>query len=130
VPNYQGKKADDAEKALKTAGFNVTVNEQFSDTVDKGVVISQTPANGTAFKNDTITLNVSKGPELFKVPDVTSNLANPASWTTLEQASKALTDAGFQVKVVDKGRFGIVVKQDPKGGSMKPHGTVVSLWAD
>ena len=130
VPDYTGKKADDAEKALKAAGFNVAVNQQFSDTVANGVVISQTPNSGTAFKNATISLNVSKGPELFKVPDVTSTLANPASWITTEQAAKILKDAGFTVKVVKNGRFGIVVKQDPKGGSMQPHGTLVSLWAD
>ena len=48
---------------------------------------------------------------------------------TLRDTEKTLTDAGFQVKVGKKGRFGVVTSQDPKGGSMKPKGTVVTINA-
>jgi serine/threonine-protein kinase len=111
------------------AGFQVAQKQDFSDTVPAGSVISQDPNSGNGVRGQTITLDVSKGPELFKVPDVTSNLADPLSWTSISQAEKILTEAGFKVKVGKKGRFGVVTSQDPKGGSMKPKGTVVTINA-
>ena len=62
VVDYTGKNAAAAEAALKKAGFKVTVNSQFSDKVDKGLVISQDPNQGIKHKGDTIQLTVSKGP--------------------------------------------------------------------
>jgi serine/threonine-protein kinase len=128
IPDVTGKPADQAEKQLSDLGFQVTTSSDFSDTVKKGDVISQSKT-GSGFKGDAITLDVSKGQELFKVPDVTSNLGNPMSWTSVEQAKKTLQDAGFQVKVGSTGRFGIVTHQDPKGGSMRPKGTLVTIDA-
>ena len=128
IPDFTGKPAAQAQKALTDTGFQVTLSYDFSDTVKKDYVISQSK-KGSGFKGDAISLNVSKGQELFKVPDVTSNLANPLSWVSVEQAKKTLTDAGFQVKVGSNGRFGIVTHQDPKGGSMRPKGTLVTIDA-
>ncbi len=129
ITDYTGQDAAAAQAALTQAGFQVATTQDFSDTVPQGKVISQDPSSGNGVKNQTVTLDVSKGPELFKVPDVTSNLADPLSWTSISQAEKTLTDAGFQVKVGKKGRFGVVTSQDPKGGSMKPKGTVVTINA-
>jgi serine/threonine-protein kinase len=129
ITDYTGQDADKATQALTNAGFKVTTRQDFSDTVPAGSVISQNPNSGTGTRGDTITLDVSKGPELFKVPDVTSNLADPLSWTSISQAKKILEDAGFEVKIGKQGRFGVVTSQDPKGGSMKPKGTVVTINA-
>ncbi len=70
VVDYTGKSAADAEAALKKAGFKVAVNAVFSDDVAKGIVIAQSPREGTKFKGDTIGLRVSKGPDLVTVPNV------------------------------------------------------------
>jgi serine/threonine-protein kinase len=129
IKDYTGQDAGAAADALSKAGFQVATTQDFSDTVPKGKVISQNPNSGNGVRGQTVTLDVSKGPELFKVPDVTSDLANPLSWTSISQAEKILTDAGFKVKVGKKGRFGVVTSQDPKGGSMKPKGTVVTINA-
>ncbi len=129
ITDYSGQDAQAAAAALTQAGFQVATKQDFSDTVPNGKVISQDPNSGNGVRGQTVTLDVSKGPELFKVPDVTSNLADPLSWTSISQAEKILTNAGFKVKVGKKGRFGVVTSQDPKGGSMKPKGTVVTINA-
>src|SRR5690606_13736260 len=76
--DFTGKNADDAEKALKDLGLKVTRKEAFSDTVAKGRVISQSPKSGTGKRGDTITLTVSKGPELFDAPDLDGLLEREA----------------------------------------------------
>jgi len=47
VPDVVDQQRDDAEQALKDAGFEVRVREETVDTIDQdGVVISQDPADG------------------------------------------------------------------------------------
>jgi serine/threonine protein kinase/beta-lactam-binding protein with PASTA domain len=129
IVDYTNQSADLATQALKAAGFNVTPTQDYSTTVPAGSVISQTPNNGGGTLGEPIALDVSKGPQLFKVPDVTSNLSDPQTWNSIVQATKTLADAGFKVKVGKHGRFGVVTSQSPKGGSMEPAGTVVTISA-
>jgi eukaryotic-like serine/threonine-protein kinase len=129
IVDYTNQSGDDATQALRTAGFNVTTTQDYSTTVKAGLVISQTPTGGSGKLGDPVTLDISKGPQLFKVPDVTSNLNDPQSWTSIQQATKTLTNAGFKVAVGSSGRFGVVTKQTPKGGSMEPLGTVITIYA-
>ena len=68
VSNVVGKKQKDAENILKKQGFAVYVRENSSETVPAGVVISQSPAAGTAQKEgSTITIFVSTGKRNIKV---------------------------------------------------------------
>jgi serine/threonine-protein kinase len=129
IVDYTGQSGDDATQALRTAGFNVTTTQDYSTSVKAGLVISQTPTGGSGKLGDPVALDISKGPQLFKVPDVTSNLNDPQSWTSIQQATKTLTNAGFKVAVGSSGRFGVVTKQTPKGGSMEPLGTVITIYA-
>jgi eukaryotic-like serine/threonine-protein kinase len=129
ITDYTNQSADVANQALTSAGFKVTETQDFSTTVPAGSVISQTPNTGTGAIGDPITLDVSKGPQLFKVPDVTSQLSNPLTWNSIEQATKTLADAGFKVRVGTRGRFGVVTSQSPTGGSMEPAGTVITINA-
>ena len=129
IVDYTGQPADQATTALTTAGFNVVPTQDYSTTVKAGSVISQSPSSGTGKLGDTIALDISKGPQLFKVPDVTSNLNDPQSWTSIQQATKTLTDAGFKVKVGASGRFGVVTKETPNHGTMQPLGTVITIYA-
>jgi serine/threonine-protein kinase len=122
VQDFTGKPADQAVATLTDAGLQVDATKQeFSDTVPKGSVIAQTPANGTLFRGETVTLVVSKGPELVKVPNVQGR--------QLEEARKILTDAGFQVKVESfmGGIFGTVRSQNPGADAEVPKGSVVTL---
>ncbi len=64
VPNVVGKTQSDAEKAIKDKGLTVNVVTVNSDTVEKGKVISQSPAGGFSLrKGDMVTINVSLGKE-------------------------------------------------------------------
>ena len=122
VQDFTGKPADHAVTALTDDGLQVDATQQeFSDTVAKGSVISQSPSSGTLYRGDQVKLVVSKGPPLVEVPDVTRKQE--------AEATKILTDAGFQVKVERfmGGIFGTVRSQDPAAGSKHPKGTVVTL---
>ena len=122
VPSVIDKPADEAQKALEALGLKVVRGEPVnSETVPSGAVVSQTPATGTLFKGDTVTIVPSKGPVLIQVPDVTLKKVN--------DATKILKDLGLQVKVSQV--FGGVLKtvrfQDPAAGTMVRRGTVVTL---
>jgi serine/threonine-protein kinase len=122
VQDFTGKPADQAVATLTDAGLQVDATKQeFSDDVPKGSVISQTPANGTLFRGEQVTLVVSKGPELVKVPNVQGK--------QLQEAQQILEGAGFQVKVENfmGGIFGTVRSQNPGPDAEVPKGSVVTL---
>ncbi len=121
VPDYTGKKADDATKALTDLGLKVDASTQEnSDTVATGDVISQDPRDGTLFRGDTVTLVVSKGPVMVDVPNVIGKQVG--------EARTILEGAGFQVKVERAlgGIFGTVRFQDPEKGQA-PKGSTVTV---
>ena len=87
IPSVKGMTETEAVAKLEEAGFGVTVTEGNSDTVKKGLVISQTPgANSLGNKGDTITIVISQGPKivLVAVPNVV-NMSQNAAISTLEQ---------------------------------------------
>ena len=62
VPNVTGQTLETAENSLKSAGFKVTVNKIYSDTVPENQVINQNPASGSAqVKGSTVVITVSLG---------------------------------------------------------------------
>lgn len=91
VPSVTGLTLDEASALLQTAGLSVRYTEEFSDVIEKGYVIEQTPVADTkAAKNDIVVLIISKGPENFTVPDVYGMTDN--------QAVTILTESGLKVK--------------------------------
>ncbi|GAA3521432.1 Stk1 family PASTA domain-containing Ser/Thr kinase [Nocardioides daeguensis] len=124
VRSFVGKDADRATRVLEKKGLEVeVVEERYSDEVAKGDVISQTPETGTLFKNDTVQLVVSKGPELVEVPAV--------RYSSTDDAVAKLEELGF---VVDKQRATIYLTgsvawdTDPKAGAKLPKGSTVVLY--
>lgn len=78
VPNVIGNSSSTAKSTLENAGFKVAINEQFSSSVSKDIVISQSPqANTMQSQGTQITLIVSKGSEAATTP-VQSNWSD---WT-------------------------------------------------
>ena len=123
VGSWVGKSADDAERALKQRGLKVDVSHQYSDTVSEGVVISQAPPGGTLFKNDTVNLVVSLGPQLFEVPDVVAQ--------GVDDATATLQGAGFNVDVQQAPGYiglGYVFSMDPGAGTELPKGSTVTIY--
>ncbi|MCU6795267.1 Stk1 family PASTA domain-containing Ser/Thr kinase [Paenibacillus sp. WQ 127069] len=77
VPNVVGKPLAEAQQMLKDAQLDNDVIREDSKDVPKDVVISQSSSNMKKLINSKITLHVSKGIELQKMPNlVSSNLAD------------------------------------------------------
>ena len=70
VPNVTDMKESDAEETLADEGFEVDIEYEYSDDVDKNRVISQSPKGGDkAEEGSTVTLVVSKGTESKPSPE-------------------------------------------------------------
>lgn len=73
IPDVKGKTKADAISILEKEGFSVTVSENYSDEVESGIIISQSPeAETTAPESAIITIWVSLGAEdaQVKVPNL------------------------------------------------------------
>ena len=122
IPAVTGKSKDEATGAIEGAGFTVSPTEAFSDSVPAGQVISQSPAEGTGFRGDAISIVVSKGPETVQVPNVTD--------LSLSEAQKKLADAGLQADVskpFGMSRYEQVWMQSPASGTTVHKGSSVKL---
>jgi eukaryotic-like serine/threonine-protein kinase len=125
VPNVIGLPYDQAAAELQRVGFNAA-RIDVDSALAAGIVVSQDPTGGSqSAKGTTVTLSVSKGPTTSAVPDVTSQDVAIAQ-TTLEAA-------GFRTRVVlqdttDPTMDGIVLSQDPVGGSQAKPNTLVTLF--
>jgi serine/threonine-protein kinase len=122
VPDVTGKTLADATKDLQAAGLKVTSTEEYSETVPKGQVISQTPDPAVYFDaGSTVKLVISKGPEIIIVPDVTD---------MMEADAKAeLINKGLKVQVVymDSPDDGIVLTQSPLPNASAKRGDTVTI---
>ncbi len=125
LKDWTGRDADRAQAWFEDREIEVVRGEpQFSDTVPEGNVISQTPASGTVFRGQSVTLVVSQGPELVEIPGglVASGV---------ESATAELTDLGFEVNVEEADEYiglGFVFEVDPPSGTMVPRGSTITLY--
>jgi serine/threonine-protein kinase len=122
LTDWTGQPVGKAVKAMTDAKLKVdATKEDFSDTVPKGSVITQSPATGTLFKGDLVTLVVSKGPQLVTVPNVIGQQEQPAR--------AALEGLGFVVKVERAfgGYFGTVRLQSIAPATKAPQGSTITL---
>ncbi|MFT4187567.1 MAG: Stk1 family PASTA domain-containing Ser/Thr kinase [Aeromicrobium sp.] len=120
VTDYTGQTGAAATAGLEATGFVVAAQEEFSDDVPAGTVIDQNPKSGEALRGDTVTLTVSKGPELIEVPDVEG--------MKKDEAEAALTAAGFTPSAYGPPRNFRVRDQTPEAGSMQPPGTTITFF--
>lgn len=118
VKDFTGESEDAAMGGLSAAGFKVAVERAFSEDVDAGTVMRQTPYEGSKFKGDTITITVSRGPERIKVPDVVDKKRS--------EAEDVLKDAGFKVRAVGDGDFTVRL-QNPGADSKQKRGATVTI---
>src|SRR5262249_14234505 len=124
VPDVRGQLFDNAAGALQGAGFSVVRNDVDSSQ-PKDTVIDQDPRGGASLaRGGTVTLFVSKGPKQTTVPDVSSQ--------DEDSARQVLQQSGFSVDVQDQdttdpNQDGIVLSQDPVGGTKAKPGTTVTI---
>ena len=127
VADVTGASVEDATAELEEAGLKVKIaSAQVNSEFDKGLVAEQSPGAGNeAAEGDTVTLTISKGPEMIEVPDVVGD--------SVDDAKQTLEDAGFQVDE-DRGLlnlFGNTVKsQSVDGGDTAPKGSTITIEID
>jgi serine/threonine-protein kinase len=114
-----------AEHDLRAAGLGVKVTTGYSETVDRGKVISTDPATGERVRdNGTVTITVSKGPERVSVPDVTGK-ALAAAKQQLRQVG--LTPGTVTREFSDEVDAGQVISTDPKSGTSRAPDSPVAI---
>jgi len=125
VPAIVGMSFDKAVTALRDRGFSVFHRTDINhDTAPKLQVVGQDPEAGQEVRREApITLSVSQGPRMVRVPNVTGD---PEA-----SARGDLDAAGLEVKVrreadmsVPKGR---VVSQNPAAGRSVRAGTTITI---
>lgn len=122
VPDLTDKTPQEAEALLTGLGLVLATGEEvYSLDVEKGKIAQQNPATGTLPKGGTVTVDISKGPEMVQVPNVYRK--------TEAEAVAILEAAGFQVEV---NRFlGAPIDQctgqTPAGGTEAPKGSTVTI---
>jgi serine/threonine-protein kinase len=123
VPAVEGQPQDEAQQALRGAGFKTSVKPVFSDSVPKGQVISTSPRGGTqATKGRTVTLTVSQGSEGVAVPKLVG--------LQRADAEAQLKAAGLVADVAEQESTqppGTVMEQDPPSGTSVDKGATVKL---
>ncbi|GAA1641199.1 Stk1 family PASTA domain-containing Ser/Thr kinase [Microbacterium flavum] len=121
IPDVAGRSVADATATLAGSELGVTSAEEYSDDVDKGLVIRVEAGEGLQ-PGGTVTLVVSEGPEPVAVPDVSGD--------TVANAMKRLRDAGFEPgTALPEIVWGIftVSSTDPKAGSLQLPGTKITV---
>ena len=124
VPDVVGMTQERAIAKLKSAGFSYTVEGVYSEDVDKGEVVEQTPEGNTQASTRTpVIIKVSKGQDEIAIPDVVGK--------SEKQATTILKAEGFLVTVVkqyDKTiPVGQVIEESPSAGKMLLPGKTVTI---
>jgi serine/threonine-protein kinase len=129
VPDVAGLSVDEARDLLQGVGLVGVVGGDgaFSDTIAEGFVVEILGiTTRTVAPGDTLTLLVSRGPELVTIPEVVGD--------TIAEAKSALEALGFRVEVRSEypesewGRsFARVTSVDPSAGQSVAKGTTVVL---
>jgi eukaryotic-like serine/threonine-protein kinase len=129
IPDVTGLPVDEARRLLQEVGLTGIVggDGEFSDTIPEGNVVEILDRDTRiVIPGDTITLLVSRGPELVEIPDVVDD--------TIAQAKRTLEALGFSVEVRSEfpesdwaKPFARVTSVDPSVGQEVPAGSRIIL---
>lgn len=125
VPDVTGDSQADATAELEDLGLKVEIaTKRVHSDEDRGTVVDQSPREDQKrlAEGDTVTLTLSKGPEMIEVPDVEG--------MNVDEATQELKDSGFEVDE-DRGLLGIfgdkVEDQSVDGGDNAPKGSTITI---
>jgi len=129
VPDLRGMTQAEAMTALLGNGLSLSSeeNEEYSDEVNKGLIIDQKPTNGSMVKKkSTVQITVSLGPEpeIIKMPDLIDLREG--------EARGILEDNNLQVGSItweysSDITYGRITEQIPKAGDEVKEGTQVEI---
>lgn len=115
IPDFTNKDLESVNKELKDLDLKVIVRDEYSDTVEKDYVISQSPVAGTQVaEGDTVSIVLSKGQKQGEVPRLVG--------LTLSDAENILTQnnlnlGNIKYEYSDTYKEGIVLSQSPNSGT-------------
>jgi serine/threonine-protein kinase len=123
VPTTAGLSRDQAEAKLEEAGFDPQVEQANSERVEAGQVINSSPSGGTTLtRGSAVTIVVSRGPRLVKVPVLVG--------AQREAAVQRIRGRGLTPLVSEEASaapVGEVISQSPDAGSELGPGSSVSI---
>jgi serine/threonine-protein kinase len=123
VPSANGLTAAAATKKLEKAGFQVATQKVNSSSVEEGLVVFSEPRGGDTVTNgSTVTIFVSQGPKLAKVPVLVG--------VQREVAVQRLSARGLSPSVSEEESAspkGQVIRQSPSAGTQVEPGSAVTL---
>lgn len=126
VPSVLSQTEEAAKKRLSDAGLELKgVKRAYSDTVDRGKVISSDPKSGARIRdNGSVSLVVSRGPEIIEVPDVEG--------VRLADAKRQLKKVGLLPGMVtkefsDEVAAGEVLRTNPRAGTERHPDSAIAI---
>ncbi len=124
IPDLIDLPESEAIRAVRDVGLEIDIQREFNADVPPDTVFGQSPSAGEMVPPGSIvTISVSRGTELRRVPDVTGQ--------TRQQATAALQDLGFRVNVTEEFSETVaqdrVISQSPEGGVSLDVGATVTL---
>jgi serine/threonine-protein kinase len=118
LPGFVGQNVQAAQQWANQHGVTLQQHQDTNSQQPAGIITGQEPAPGSIFhQGDTVTVNVSNGPALVPVPDTVG--------MTVDQATRQLEAAGFQVQVARFGFSNRVFGYNPIAPS--PRGSTITL---
>ena len=118
LPSFVGQDKSVAEQWAAANG--VKLNEETAKHSDQpvNIVVKQSAPPGSAFTNgEVITIQISPGPPMANIPDVTG--------LRVPKAVQILRHAGFLVHINTVGPFNVVFSESPTGAA--PKGSTITL---
>ncbi|WP_329886285.1 Stk1 family PASTA domain-containing Ser/Thr kinase [Pseudoramibacter faecis] len=127
VPDVSGMTKSQAKTAVEAAGLTLEVEStEYSDTVDRGKIISQSPkANAMSREGRTVKVVISKGSESVQVPNVVGMSENEAV-SALEKAKLQVVEIKREYN--DSYSSGVVYNASPSAGSAVDKNSKVTLY--
>ncbi|MDT9687958.1 Stk1 family PASTA domain-containing Ser/Thr kinase [Streptomyces sp. P9(2023)] len=126
VPAVLGQTEAKATERLKDAGLDVGATKRaFSEVYERGTVMATDPTSGARIRgNGTVTLTISRGPEIVKVPRLKGK--------PLAEAKRLLADEGLAAGLITRAFSqdvpqGAVISSDPEPGTERSPDSAVAL---
>ena len=125
MPTTTGRDLTDVQADLGAIGLASSVEEEFSDDVQSGIVTHSDPDGGSSVhKSTNVQLYVSKGIDMKDVPNVVGK--------GQDEASRTLTDAGLALGAVTDAYSedvppGQVISQSVAAGTSMAHDSTVDV---
>ncbi len=124
VPNLVGMTEQEARAEIKSSSFTLgTITYSYSETIESGKVISQTPEGGLKSASGTaINLVISQGAESVTVPNLQGMTADEAKEALKKVGLNAVAGTAAYSSTVEKNK---VASQSPASGKTVSKGSTV-----